>query len=217
MQKQHVLTSSSVIHVGEVSYRFNLICLLNQINKSKIRSKIVKTFNVLNNITTLSTFFTWKTKELAISLFPQTTNVVSLSSFLKEVKNKPPSTLALERGQLKAPRLFFPNKDLWSFDVNISKIMPLTVAFKSMQVYTLMEVSFKATYLCFVFFIIYKWILNQKQIVQLNKKCSCKVVDLQRVLSGTQGLTHFISLLACKTVTLFLKTSFPSNAPEPHT
>lgn len=39
-------------------------------------------------------------------------------------------------GELKAPRLFFPNKDLWSFDVNISKIMPLTVAFKSMQVYT---------------------------------------------------------------------------------
>ena len=38
--------------------------------------------------------------------------------------------------ELKAPRLFFPNKDLWSFDVNISKIMPLTVAFKSMQVYT---------------------------------------------------------------------------------
>ena len=34
-----------------------LIPLLNQINKSKIRSKIVKTFNVLNNITTLSTFF----------------------------------------------------------------------------------------------------------------------------------------------------------------
>ena len=120
-------------------------------------------------------------------------------------------------GELKAPRLFFPNKDLWSFDVNISKIMPLTVAFKSMQVYTLMEISFKATYLCFVFFIIYKWILNQKQIVQLNKRCSCKVVDLQRVLSGTQGLTHFMSLLACKTVTLFLKTSFPSNAPEPHT
>lgn len=65
-----------------------------------------------------------------------TNNIVSLSSFLKEVKNKPPSTLALERGELKAPRLFFPNKDLWSFDVNISKIMPLTVAFKSMQVYT---------------------------------------------------------------------------------
>ena len=36
-----------------------LIPLLNQINKSKIRSKIaVKIFNVLNNIPTLSTLFT---------------------------------------------------------------------------------------------------------------------------------------------------------------
>ena len=37
-------------------------------------------------------------------------------------------------GELKGPKLFFPNKD--HFDVNISKIVPLTVAFKSMQVYT---------------------------------------------------------------------------------
>ena len=45
--------------VGEVSHRFNSIPLLNQINKSTIRSKIVvKTFNVLNSMPTLSTLFT---------------------------------------------------------------------------------------------------------------------------------------------------------------
>ena len=38
--KTTFLTSSSLIHVGEVSYRFNLIRLLNEINKSKIRSKV---------------------------------------------------------------------------------------------------------------------------------------------------------------------------------
>ena len=97
--------------VGEVSHRFNLIPLLNQINKSKIRSKIKKLKHLMFSTTCRHCLHCVLERGKSWPFLSSHKQHCVTFKLLEESKKQATFNFGFGEGKLKGPRLFFPNKD----------------------------------------------------------------------------------------------------------